>query len=291
MSGCYSSCFFDVFRILFVGTFVVVSFKNSTSNSMKNIFLLLVFFILFSCSSNDETDQQKLLKSIVEILEDGSSATTLFTYDGNNIKSIDEVDKSTVFAYTDNLITEATIVDKTTQNQIKLQYLYDNDRLIKIESSENYIINYDHNSDGTVSYEKIQKDSGNNIVSHLHGVLYFENDNLKKDERSFYDPDSYVKITESENFEYDAKINPMRNVLGFDKLLDYSKHVSPNNSTSFWKSYTVDYLVEDQVTSSALGYQSDYKYDSDGYPTRADTEKPFLAKGNSKRVKIIFNYK
>lgn len=227
----------------------------------------------------------------MDVEDNGSSTTTLFTYAGNRIERIDEVDKSTSFTYVNNLITEAIILNKITWTQNTLKYSYENDQLVQIVSSENYVINYSYKSDETVSYEKIQKDSGNNVVSHLRGVLYFQNNNLMKDERTFSDPNSNVQIVESENFEYDAKINPMHNVLGFGKLLHYSKHVSPNNSKSFWESSEVHYVTEDQLTSSATGFRSIYKYDSDGYPTEVDSERPFLGNGNSENAKTFLNYK
>ncbi len=245
----------------------------------------MVFFTLFSCS-NDDNNPDKLLRSIVEVSDNGASTITFFTYVGNKIVSIDEADKSTTFTYTDNLITGAIILDKTTQHQSTLQYIYDNDQLVQVISSENYVINYAHNSDGTVSYEKVQ----NNEIRLVHGVLHFKKDNLTKDERTLYDPDPNVQITESVSFEYDAKRNPMHNVLGFDKLLDYHKYTSPNNSKSSFETSTVRFLEQDEVISSAHMFPSTYKYDSDGYPTEVNSEKPFLGSVNPNHAKTLFYY-
>lgn len=253
---------------------------------MKKILVLVVFFALFSCS-NEDSKQDKLLKSIVEVSDDESSATTFFTYNGNKIESIDEDDKSTVFTYTDNLITQAIILDKTNQHQNLLQYFYDNNQLVQVVSSDNYMINYIHNTDGTVSYEKIQKD---NEMMIYHGVLYFQHGNLMKDERTVYDSDPNVQITKSVIFEYDLRINPMYNVLGFDKLLDYSKNVSFNNSKRSFEISSVLFIEQDQVISSANSYYSSYKYDSNGYPTEVVSDKSFLGNENSNHAKTYFYY-
>ena len=62
---------------------------------------MVVFITLFSCT-NESVDPVpiQLLKKIVEVSVDGSSNTTLLTYEGFKIISIDKSDKFSEFYYT-----------------------------------------------------------------------------------------------------------------------------------------------------------------------------------------------
>lgn len=93
-------------------------------------------------------------------------------------------------------------------------------------------MNFIHNANGTVSYEKLTKDIGSNENKVFHGILYFQNENLIKDERVIDDAGVGVLIQNSITLEYDYKNNPLNNILGYNKLLDHFKKISTNNSVS-----------------------------------------------------------
>lgn len=63
--------------------------------------LAVVALMMFCSCINESVDlvQTQLLKKIVEVSVDGTSNTTLLTYDGYKIVNIDEVRKHSEFHY------------------------------------------------------------------------------------------------------------------------------------------------------------------------------------------------
>lgn len=253
---------------------------------MKNKIVLLwvlSIFVLTLCScSTDNDDTVKLLKKVVETSEAGTSETSLFTYDGTEIVSIDGVQKRTDFTYTDGLITKAVTLNKTNQLLETIEYSYLEGKLVEAESLGNYRINYIHNSDKTVSYEKFTI-SGNQQVKEFHGTLYFENENFIKEERILDNTASGVLSKYSVSFDYDSKYNPLYNILGYKKLLDYNEGASSNNSLI--STVITSISKDDQITSSANFYKSSFKYDLDNYPTEQVSEN-----GNTGYLKTTYFY-
>ncbi len=253
---------------------------------------LSVFLITLCSCSNENVDQAKvqLLKKIVEMSIDGSSNTTLLSYDGNKIVNIDRVDKFSEFYYTDDLITKIVTLDKTNHHINTLQYLYLNGQLSKITSSDNYVINYVHNSDGSVSYEKLTKDFQNNDVKINHGKLYFQSGNLIKDDSFLDDAGQGILAENISSFEYDYKNNALSNVLGYNKLLDYSITISLNNVISSSEISSVKHIDEEQVISSIKINKSKHQYDSIGYPIEIVSENLIFGGNDSKHLKSLLFY-
>lgn len=252
--------------------------------------LLSVFLITLSSCTNENIDQVPLLKKIVEVSVDGSSNTTTLNYNGNKIVNIDKVDKLTEFYYTDDLITRIVESDKITQHKNALDYLYSDGKLVKIISSDNYVLNYIHTNDGSVSYEKITKDSNNNEVKIYHGILYFQNENLIKDERILDDAGIGVLAKNSISIEYDYKNNALNNILGFGKLLNYSKTISSNNDINRTEISYIKNMAEDQVISSIKTYKSKYTYNLNEYPTVIVSETLLFGGNNSNHLKSVLFY-
>lgn len=254
----------------------------------KNIFWLLSVFVLtlYSCS-NDNDDSLKLLKKVVETSENGTSETTVYTYNGTEIVSIDGVQKRTDFTYTDGLITKTVILNKTNQLSETIEYSYLVGKLVEVESLGNYRINYIHNTDKTVSYERFRI-SGNQQVKEFHGTLYFANENLIKNERILDTMPVGITSSESITFDYDAKNNPLYNVLGYKNLLDHMETISSNNSLI--NTVIATTTNGDQVLSVANFYKSSFKYDSENYPTERVSETAILANGNTGYLKTQYFY-
>jgi hypothetical protein len=254
----------------------------------KNIFWVLSIFLLtlYSCS-NDNDDSLKLLKKVVETSENGTSETTVYTYNGTEIVSIDGVQKRTDFTYTDGLITKTVILNKTNQLSETIEYSYLVGKLVEVESLGNYRINYIHNTDKTVSYERFRI-SGNQQVKEFHGTLYFENENLIKNERILDTMPVGITSSESITFDYDAKNNPLYNVLGYKNLLDHMETISSNNSLI--NTVIATTTNGDQVLSVANFYKSSFKYDSENYPTERVSETAILANGNTGYLKTQYFY-
>ncbi|MES2804949.1 MAG: hypothetical protein V4652_05210 [Bacteroidota bacterium] len=254
----------------------------------KNIFWVLSIFLLtlYSCS-NDNDDSLKLLKKVVETSENGTSETTVYTYNGTEIVSIDGAEKRTDFTYTDGLITKTVILNKTNQLSETIEYSYLVGKLVEVESLGNYRINYIHNTDKTVSYERFRI-SGNQQVKEFHGTLYFENENLIKNERILDTMPVGITSSESITFDYDAKNNPLYNVLGYKNLLDHMETISSNNSLI--NTVIATTTNGDQVLSVANFYKSSFKYDSENYPTERVSETAILANGNTGYLKTQYFY-
>jgi hypothetical protein len=254
-----------------------------------NIFLIVsAFAVVFYSCSKDKDDSAKLLKRLVEITADGTSATTDFSYNGNEIKSIDGVKQRADFSYMDGLITKIVVLDKTNQVVTTIEYSYLRGQLVTAKSLNNYIINYIPNSDGSIAYKRFSIDSGGDEVEVYHGVLFFENKNLVKDERTFDTAPPGVTTTYSINFEYDSKNNPFYSILGYEKLLEHDDFISANNSLI--TVVTNSSAQNDQIISSANFYKSTFKYDEDGYPTEKISEAVMPVNGKSDYLKSQYFY-
>jgi hypothetical protein len=254
-----------------------------------NIFLIFsaLAAVFYSCSK-DKDANVKLLKQLVEIDADGTSVTTDYSYNGNEIKSIDGAKQRTDFSYMDGLITKIIVLDKTNQVVTTTEYSYLRGQLVSAKSVDNYIINYMPNSDGSIAYEKFSINSGGEEVKIYHGVLFFENKNLSKDERTFDNAPSGVTVTYSIDFEYDSKNNPFYSILGYEKLLEHDDFISANNSLI--TVVTNSSAQNDQIISSANFYKSTFKYDEDGYPTERISEAVMPVNGNSDYLKTQYFY-
>lgn len=254
--------------------------------------LALVFLITLCSCTNESVDpiQIQLLKKIVEVSVDGSSNTILLDYDGNKIVSIDEFRKYSEFHYTGDLITKIIVSDKTNQHLNTLEYSYSDGQLTRIISSDNYVLNYIHKTDGSVSYEKLTKDSNNNDVKIYHGTLYFQSGNLVKDHRFLDDAGKDVLAENIMSFEYDHKNNALCQILGFNKLLDYSKTISLNNETRNSEISSVKHINDNQVISSINIYTSKHQYDSLGYPTEIVSENTIFGANDSNHLKSLLYY-
>lgn len=248
-----------------------------------SIFLLT----LYSCS-NDKDDTVKLLEKVIETSEDGTSEVTLFTYNGNKIVTIDGVAKRTDFTYEDGLISKAVTLDKTSQFIETTEYTYIAGELVRAKSLNNYIINYIHNPDETVSYEKIAINSGTQEVKMYHGILYFQNENLIKDERILDNTAPGVLSKYSVSFEYDGKHNPLYTILGYKKLLELKEAVSSNNSLI--STVITSVSAGDQITSSAVFYKNSFTYDLEHYPTEKVTENAISDDGDRGYLKSQYFY-
>lgn len=256
----------------------------------KIVVALSILVTLYSCT-NETVSQNKsvLLQKIVDVSTDGTSSTTLLNYNGDKIVSIDGVASRSDFTYSNNLITKIIEFDKKSQIQTTLDYTYVEEKLVKVNSSDNYVLNFVHNINGTVSYEKVTKDSGNNPIVVFSGILYFQNENVTKDERIIANVGVGILRKNSATIEYDYKNNPLKNILGYSKLLDHFNSISSNNTISSFEVSSDEY-TEGQVTSSAHIDKMSYKYDGQDYPIEMVSNKSIFGIETSNNVKSILYY-
>jgi hypothetical protein len=259
---------------------------------MKNKIVLLLFFSFFvftltSCT-NDTDESFKLLTKVLETTNKGTSQTYLYAYNGNQIVSIDGSQDRTDFTYADGLISKMVTLNKTNQLREITEYSYLKGKLVRVLSFGNYKINYIHNSDKTVSYERFTLDSGNEEIKEYHGILYLDNENLIKEERIYNNTPVGVDSKYSFSFDYDTKKNPLFNVLGFRELLNINDKISKNNTVI--STVITSVSKEDQITSSAYLYKNSFTYDLDNYPTERVSENTVATNGNVGYLKTEYFY-
>lgn len=246
--------------------------------------LTICLFAFCSCST-DTASNVKLLKKTISTSETGTSVITVFTYVADEIGSIDDANTHVDFTYSDGLIVKKVTTDKESSLVETVEYTYNAGELIRAESLNKYKINYIYNSDNTISYQKMKIVSEDQEVKEFHGILFFENENLIKDERILDNTATGTVSKYNLNFDYDSKKNPLFNIVGYKKLLDCNQAISTNNSLIITENTSID--KDDQIISSAKMYKNSFTYDSDGYPKEQVCEPTIF---NSGYVKIQYFY-
>ncbi|HWS61002.1 MAG TPA: hypothetical protein VN182_08740 [Flavobacterium sp.] len=258
--------------------------------TIQILFVSVLLLFISSCSNEDNNNEEKLLKRLIEVNQDGSSSTTNFTYNGNQIVSVVSETKSESFTYTGDLITKITSKDIPNNKQTTFDYIYTDAKLTKVISSDNYVLNFVHNENGTVSYEKVIIGVNNNKILVYHGTLSFQGQNAKEDKRVLDNTPANMLSKEEVSFVYDAKKNPLHNIKGYSKLLDLFATISANNAVSRNVIHLNIYLDTNQATSSVVSNPRDYKYDTSGYPTEVVSDIPVFGNDNPKHLKSLYFY-
>jgi hypothetical protein len=244
--------------------------------NFKTYFLLFFTSLLFISCTTETFDEVRLLRQVVEIANDGTSMTTALTYNGNEIVSTDNAVKHADFTYTNSLITKIVILDKVASHASTLLYSYVDGNLVKITSSDNFVINYNYSNAGLISYEKWSKNNNDESIKVNYGTLTYEVSNLVEDEMTIDSNDSNMVLTNTRNFTYDSKKNALSNIVGFNALLNYNSLVSESNVLLNVETSAVTYKDKDEATVSKNLYKNEYKYDEKGYPVEITGEKSFF---------------
>lgn len=254
-------------------------------NAIKIYFFISIAAVLFSSCANDKDEKSKNFIKIIESTQNGIVENSVFAYNQNQIISTENSKQKTDYTYQDGLIIKITTYNKATKSSIILNYTYNKEKLVKVASSENYVINYTHNSNETVSYEKIIVNAQNQEQKVYHGNLFFKNNNLIKDERVFDGADKNSVSSSKTTFDYDTFNNPYFSILGYDKLLDQGAIVSKNNSVMTVAETTV--VSGEGTISSANMYKTNFKYDTDNYPTEQVAEES-LTNPNYSKIQYLY---
>ena len=257
-----------------------------------NLFFISVFvIILTSCTADaDDIVQVKLVQKIIEVNEDETSSTINFTYAGEKISSIESEEIIKTFFYTENLITKIVEVNKTTQAQTTFDYTYTNNLLTKVVSSDNYTLNYIHQANGSILYTKTTTDSNNNIVLIWNGTMSLHSNNITENNKTSENSNANILTKKGFNFNYDTKFNPLKNIIGFNKLLDYSNIISKNNVTAIVEINYTKFLDSEAEVSSANVIIKKYNYDKEGYPKEVISTKPVFGKEDENHLKTLYFY-
>ncbi len=227
------------------------------SKMKKFLYLFIITSLVFtSCSKNENVTPDAtasiLIKKIIK--NRGSSVEVeYFKYDGNKLVTISNgTNFIATYTYTGNVITRIEeLVDNKFQQS--MDYTYFDGKLATSVLTRNYggtiSYTYNYNTNGTVSYQE------SNSGSISSGILTLTNGNVVKN-----DVLSPTMVTYT--YEYDAKNNPFKNILGFTLLINEDKMYSPNNLTVDNRNYGTNYK---------------FKYDANGFPTE---RQEFDASGN-----------
>lgn len=225
---------------------------------------------LTSCSSegNSEDDANVVLPKTVSYKYSdapGDNDSSTIIYDGNKIVSASyTANDKEVYTYTGNLITKIEDFAEEGNISSKNEITYENgklkiDVLTEIASDRTYISKrvYTYNANGTISFINYSVDPTTKVeTKSSEGILTFVNGNLTNKTENF---ESY---TYTKTYEYDAKNNPFKNILGFNLLIDNETSASLNNVTKL----TTVYKRGEEITTNI--FNSVYEYNDKAYPTK-----------------------
>lgn len=269
---------------------------------MKKILYSFAFLLLIltSCSSEDKSttpsENVSILPKTISFIYPsvflGTNSKSTYTYNGNKVLNRVSDGSKTIFTYDGNSITkqEQFNVDKQgkeTKN-VEVAYQYENGKLktrvFREDISDKYPNGqyisrtiYTYNQDGTISYIVYSIDSITQVeTKESTGKLTYLNGNLikseiKKSSNSFSDE---IRV-----YEYDARKNPLKNVLGFSLLLDEISDFGNNN--------VIRITQTGNGSSNPAVYLTTYIYNDNGYPTRQTS---FTGDGKSIEYEIEYTY-
>ncbi|TCN51056.1 hypothetical protein D0809_22795 [Flavobacterium circumlabens] len=268
---------------------------------MKKLLFLFctVTFVLTSCSNDENSSPEnssqddnsvvpKTISYIYPSLLLGVDSKSSAMYSGNKILNSSEEGYKTVFTYDGDFITKQEVfkLDKQGNQTIvkEVAYTYENGKLktriyrviINGQSgSSDYIQKtvYTQNTNDLISYLNYSVDATTKIESLINeGTLTYENGNLVKLQQKIN------SITTTSVYDYDTKQNPLKNILGFNLLLDEIYGFGKNN------------IIKKTKTSSEntnpTVYLTSYIYNERGYPIKNTS----LSGGGSVEYEIEYTY-
>lgn len=190
----------------------------------KLLTLITAFALLTACSSDDSPGtttpppQQTnvLLKKVIGTSEDGSTTTFTYTYDGNKIVSIIGTNGSSiVYTYTGNLITKV----KNIQTNMTVESFIEYDSNNRVKTDKDFL----SLSDGSLEEWQIGVNTYNQDGTITKTVYVGKTESDLEFNNSYnitFDSEKNTMIYNNEdglifNYVFDAKNNPMKNVLGY----------------------------------------------------------------------------
>lgn len=264
------------------------------------IFVLLLL-VMFSCSSDstDSSDSQTddtssvLLKKRIKTTN-GTSITENFTYDGNKLVSIEtSTGLLKRFIYTNNLITKVVYTSVGGPLETNSSEIFEYNAINQlIKKSVNiyqpassswltYYIEFVHQNDNTISYIKHQD---GNIVPNSGKISLTSNQMANVSDEYYVGNTGYVghggavvscyggTKTKSTVYEYDDKLNPIKNILGFKEILfagvlDFVGSVDHN--VKLKHTFTTSIVDNNSVSpcNSSDFITTTRQYDTLGFPT------------------------
>lgn len=242
---------------------------------MKKIILLICATVLFiSCSkSSDElvtpaptptpSGSVLLKKFITNQTGITGSITTDITYNGNKlIKSVSTDGTSKVFTYTGDLITKTENFEGSVLDTSEI-LIYNTDG--KLIASTGFIytnpttatgtkITYTYNTNSTISFTVYTGNLSSQTLLQSTGIATLVNGEITKIEKYTGNSTTNPKV---QNFTYDAKNNPLKNITGYGA----SSFIEETPS-----GFTQNVLTLIDVANSNNNETNTYTYNSNNYP-------------------------
>ncbi|TDO70015.1 hypothetical protein EV143_11292 [Flavobacterium chryseum] len=263
---------------------------------MKNFLLLLsiLMLVITSCSNDENSssseDNSILPKTITYIypyLELGSNRVSTLNYDGNKIVSIDEGGSRIKFTYDGDFIVKQehfmTNNEGTQAIDNEISYSYENGKMktrifkegiTKEYPDGQYIVKivYTHNSNELISFVNYSINKDTKAESkYSQGILTYKDGNLVKGQ------ETTGSSVSTRVYEYDAKNNPLKNITGFNLLL---------NETAFSNSNVIKISRTETEFPNPVTYLNNHIYNDKNYPTKSTS----LSSGGSIEYEIEYTY-
>lgn len=244
-------------------------FKIYLEKMKKLLYAFSALALLFASCSGDSDGSSNgsavLLRKIIATDVSGTM-TTDYHYEGNKIlDGINSNGSKDVFYYTGNLITKTVFFESGSTTPANEEFItYDSqNRVVETKiyyyyaSGNSALKNtYQHNADGTISYERFSGDlnSQNNLVKRGKLFLNATGDVIKVEHYNVSGD-----LLEKEVYTHDSQNSPFKNVLGFNKLFVYHSMGKWNNIVSYGSYNPANTLTR--------GYEIDYEFTSANYPS------------------------
>tara|TARA_R110002050_G_scaffold97971_2_gene203620 strand:+ start:5901 stop:6704 length:804 start_codon:yes stop_codon:yes gene_type:complete len=250
----------------------------------KQILLFTLCITFFACSTEstenpdekEETEDSTLLKKTIETDSDGITETTIYTYDGNKLISVDYGDGwKNVYTYeNEKLVREDQYADNESVAYLTLEY-NTNGKLSSIKEfflepsnlngAHKYILK--HNNDNSINIEIYSGDFNSQTNLFTTYTFSYNGKNIFKIE------DDDISSPEYYNAIYDSKNGMFKNVNAIDvlniitELSEFSAPLygSTNNPTSIAGIYhqesldTFEYTYNDNNYPKTATYQDSYQ--------------------------------
>lgn len=236
---------------------------------MKKLALACSAFLLIlsSCSSDSDdnpsnTDDNILVSKTIETYaNDGSTVTTNYTYSGKKIlRETDDDGVYQEYTYTGNLITKIEYYDVDVLEETEIFAYNSSSQLVSHVRLEHFDDlghreTFEYNPNGTVSSISYIGDLSSQDELQGNSIIYFENGEVSKVEE--YDADT---LTGTRLYTYDTKVNPFKNIIGFDKI-----QFVENEAIGIHHNITSDSYDNFGITT----YTTTYTYNENNFPLTA----------------------
>lgn len=228
---------------------------------MKKTFPLpaiaLIMLFTISCSDNDSNNTAAnpvLLKKMVEVSEDGSQGSATYTYNGTKLATTTNSNgRRDITTYTGDLITKVETYDNDILTGEEL-FEYDADNRIivhttrYIDENNGYKNTFSYDSNGTIVTQEFSGNATAQTSLVMRGVLTVVSDNVMRHVFRYNGASESV-----ENFTYDTKNDPNKNVTGIKQYNIATMYGGVNNILT--------------RNDGAAVFTTVYAYNADDYPT------------------------